>query len=107
MPLLPGKENIGANISELTHHGSRPRSHAQIVAIALSNADRHPNRASGGGIGDLGKPSGLGSITPSHTASSARLMSPSEATPWYTRGAARQMTAPARGIGHFAAGGMM
>ena len=47
MPLLPGKENISRNISELTHHGSRSRSHAQLVAIALSNADRHP-RADGG-----------------------------------------------------------
>lgn len=47
MPLLPGRKNISRNISELTHHGSRPRSHAQIVAIALSEADRHP-RANGG-----------------------------------------------------------
>ncbi len=47
MPLLPGKANVGANIKELTEHGSRPRSHAQIVAIALSNADKHP-RAKGG-----------------------------------------------------------
>lgn len=53
MPLLPGKSRstISANISELTHHGSRPRSHAQIVAIALSNADKHPKAAAGGGIG--------------------------------------------------------
>ncbi len=38
MPLLPGKKNIGTNIKELTEHGSRPRSHKQIVAIALSEA---------------------------------------------------------------------
>jgi len=40
MPLKPGKsrEAISSNISELEHHGSRPRSHKQIVAIALSNA---------------------------------------------------------------------
>lgn len=36
MPLLPGKSNIGRNISELTNNGTRPRSHRQIVAIALS-----------------------------------------------------------------------
>lgn len=49
MPLTPGNSRaaISSNISELTHHGSRPRSHDQIVAIALSNADRHP-RADGG-----------------------------------------------------------
>mgnify|MGYP001563210582 CR=1 FL=1 len=38
MPLLKGKANIGRNIEELTEHGSRPRSHKQIVAIALSVA---------------------------------------------------------------------
>ena len=40
MPLAPGNSRaaISGNISELTHHGSRPRSHAQIIAIALSNA---------------------------------------------------------------------
>lgn len=38
MPLLPGKAGIGPNIKELTLHGTRPRSHAQIVAIALSQA---------------------------------------------------------------------
>lgn len=50
MPLKPGNSpaTISSNISELTHHGSRPRSHAQIVAIALANADRLPKRASGG-----------------------------------------------------------
>lgn len=49
MPLLPGSDRatISENIDELTHHGSRKRSHAQIVAIALSNADRHPH-ADGG-----------------------------------------------------------
>ena len=42
MPLQPGssKKVISANIDELTHHGSRPRSHKQIVAIALHNADQ-------------------------------------------------------------------
>lgn len=38
MPLLPGKKNIGTNIKELEQHGTRPRSHKQIVAIALSEA---------------------------------------------------------------------
>lgn len=38
MPLLPGKKNIGRNIRELEQHGSRPRSHEQIVAIALHTA---------------------------------------------------------------------
>ena len=40
MPLLRGKskKTISKNIHELTHHGSRPRSHKQIVAIALSQA---------------------------------------------------------------------
>ena len=42
MPLKRGKSRkvISENISELTHHGSRPRSHKQIVAIALSEARR-------------------------------------------------------------------
>ncbi len=39
MPLLPGKQNIGRNIRELTEHGSRPRSKAQILAIALHTAN--------------------------------------------------------------------
>lgn len=39
-PLLPGKKNIGRNIHELETHGSRPRSHKQIVAIALDEARR-------------------------------------------------------------------
>ena len=49
MPLAPGNSRavISENIHELTQHGSRPRSHDQIVAIALSNADRHPHAASG------------------------------------------------------------
>lgn len=32
------KESIGKNITELETNGTRPRSHAQIVAIALSTA---------------------------------------------------------------------
>lgn len=52
MPLAPGSDRatISRNISELTHHGSRPRSHEQIVAIALANADRHPHKDAGGAI---------------------------------------------------------
>lgn len=40
MPLMPGQTRnaISANIRELTNHGTRQRSHGQIVAIALSNA---------------------------------------------------------------------
>lgn len=40
MPLKRGssQRTISANISELTHHGSRKRSHRQIVAIALAQA---------------------------------------------------------------------
>jgi hypothetical protein len=44
MPLQPGKNNIGANIRELTNHGSRPRSHKQIVAIALHAAEDKPKK---------------------------------------------------------------
>ena len=40
MPLAKGssRKTISRNISELTHHGSRKRSHKQIVAIALAQA---------------------------------------------------------------------
>lgn len=38
MPLRKGKANVGWNIRELTQNGSRPRSHKQIVAIALHAA---------------------------------------------------------------------
>lgn len=38
MPLKGGARNIGANIRELETNGTRPRSHKQIVAIALSVA---------------------------------------------------------------------
>lgn len=38
MPLKPGKSNIGNNIKELEENGSRPRSHKQILAIALNKA---------------------------------------------------------------------
>ncbi len=94
MPLAPGSDQatISQNISELTHHGSRKRNHDQIVAIALSNADR-TGHALGGGIGSF------------HP---AKVMSSSEGTPWWTKAAAHEMMAPAHGIGgHFAAGGMM
>lgn len=36
MPLLPGKENIGKNISELESTGKYP--HKQAIAIAMNNA---------------------------------------------------------------------
>ena len=47
MPLLPGKQNIGRNITELEQHGSRPRSHAQILAIALRVAGVKKKRKGG------------------------------------------------------------
>lgn len=52
MPLKPGSSQkvISENIKELHHHGSIPRSNKQIVAIAESNARRHPSpRAHGAG----------------------------------------------------------
>jgi hypothetical protein len=43
MPLVPGNSRsaISKNIKELTEHGSRPRSHQQILAIALSHAAKY------------------------------------------------------------------
>lgn len=38
MPLLPGKQNIGSNISELESTGKYP--HKQAIAIALDEARR-------------------------------------------------------------------
>lgn len=35
---MPLTGSVSANIHELTHHGSRPRSHEQIVAIAMHAA---------------------------------------------------------------------
>lgn len=42
VPLRQGSSRgvISENIRELVHHGSRRRSHRQIVAIALANARR-------------------------------------------------------------------
>ncbi len=108
MPLAPGSDQatISSNISELTHHGSRPRSHKQIVAIALANADRHPHAAFGGGIGNIGH---IGGGIPHIGIGSAhsQVMSPSQATPFWTRAAAHQIDAPMHGISHMAEGGMM
>ena len=57
MPLQPGnsRATISANISELTHHGSKPRAHKQIVAIALSNARKTGRKKAPG----LSKPNGV------------------------------------------------
>lgn len=108
MPLAAGNDpqTISRNISELTHHGNQPRSHAQIIAIALSNADRHPHRASGGGIGFhpvsyhlMSAPKGMGSVA-SHV---ERPMNPSQGTPYWTRESLRDMGRS--GIGRFAMGG--
>jgi hypothetical protein len=38
MPLLKGKSNVGANIRELTEHGTIDRPRRQIIAIALHAA---------------------------------------------------------------------
>jgi hypothetical protein len=49
VPLKRGKSRkvISENISELTHHGSKKRSHKQIVAIALAQARRTGKRKRG------------------------------------------------------------
>lgn len=57
MPLPKGMP-VAAAIHELSHHGSRPRSHAQIVAIAESNFHRRKKGgrtglATGGGAGGV------------------------------------------------------
>ncbi len=107
MPLAAGSDQatISKNIHELSVNGSRKRSHDQIVAIALSNADRHPRAALGGGIGR----SGFGSMP---HATAPHMMSPSEGSPWWTRSSAHEMTASTHGGGgigipHMAGGGMM
>src|SRR5579859_4865406 len=108
MPLLPGSDpkTISANISELTHHGSIPRKHNQIVEIALSNTDKHPHAAKGG-------VPGIGSVHPFHLmpaekapAISTPHMGLSQESPWWTRSSEREMmTSPHGGIGHFQGGG--
>lgn len=47
MPLTPGM-NVSAAIHELVHHGSRPRPHNQIVAIAESNSRKGRKRKAPG-----------------------------------------------------------
>lgn len=68
MPLEKGsgRDVISRNIDELTHHGSRKRPHDQIVAIALSEADKskRPHLASGG--------FSLGNSTPFYVRNEAR-----------------------------------
>jgi hypothetical protein len=51
MPLKKGssRATVSENISELTHHGSRPRSRKQIVAIALSEARKSKKGKRNGG----------------------------------------------------------
>ena len=43
MPLLPGKENVGKNISELESTGKYP--HKQAIAIALHKANPEDHAA--------------------------------------------------------------
>src|ERR1017187_5366615 len=45
MPLLPGKKNVGSNISELRHHDYPEK---QAIAIAINTARKH--REGGGPI---------------------------------------------------------
>lgn len=99
MPLQPGNSRsvIESNIHELTVNGSRKRSHDQIVAIALANADRHPRRALGG----------IGTAVHQPKFTVKPPISPSQGSPWWTRSAEHEMTASPHGIGHFAAGGVM
>lgn len=121
MPLAPGNSRsvISSNIDELTHHGSIPRSHRQIVAIALSNADKHPHSAFGGGIGTphpyhlLAAPKIPGVGSSGGIGGGDKLMSPSQGTPFWTRSAARQINSPVQmkfgrggGIDHMDVGGM-
>lgn len=37
---MPGTESVARNMHELKHHGSKKRSHKQMVAIALDQARR-------------------------------------------------------------------
>lgn len=48
MPLLPGKENIGHNISEMIKAG-HPRD--QAIAAAMNESRKHPHMARGGKLG--------------------------------------------------------
>jgi hypothetical protein len=55
MPLLPGKANIGRNITELERpsaHAPRGREYEQALAIALKTAGVPKRRADGGGVSD-------------------------------------------------------
>lgn len=81
MPLQAGSSQkvISSNIDELTHHGSKERPHKQIVAIALSNARRHP-KANGGLVPQKLALGGISTITSS---------------PWYERGEEREAVAGA------------
>jgi hypothetical protein len=114
MPLASGSDpaTISANISELTHHGSRPRNHDQIVAIALSNADKHPHRAMGGtgGIGHIASVPHVAAFHIMHESTpktpAMHDMTPSQGTPPWIRSAFRQINSPSGGIGHMADGGM-
>ena len=62
MPLLPGKSKatVSGNIRELMATGKYPQ--RQAIAIALSNARRHPRKLASGGIGDFDALSPIGGI---------------------------------------------
>lgn len=105
MPLKSGNSQaaISSNISELTHHGSRERGHDQIVAIALSNARRHP-RADGGAVVDRAlalarqaarQRGGVADEASTTVVGKPKLASGGMATqpqaPYFVRGAAREL----------------
>lgn len=67
MPLLPGKSNIGKNITELEQpsaHAPQGRPYRQALAIALKTAGAPKRRADGGGTdADGSPPAGAGGFT--------------------------------------------
>ncbi len=76
------------------------------IAVANKYAATHPHKAFGGGMG-MGH---IGHITAApKMGGSHAVMSPSMATPWWTRASEREMTAQPSGMGmpHMQAGGMM
>lgn len=110
MPLEKGSSRavISRNIDELTHHGSRKRPHDQVVAIALSEADKSKRshlafgggapmmrQPMGGGLGMAGmKPPGMMAHPPAmgarpHLASGG--FSANTSTPFYVRNEARNI----------------
>jgi ACT domain-containing protein len=44
---MPLGSDVSANISELTHHGTKKRSHKQIVAISLAASRKAESKKRG------------------------------------------------------------